>query len=151
MARWYARRWDIELAFGVLKEHLHASQLWSAKWSVLQVQIWCALLLAQLFHGLQVQLAAAEGVDPFEVSIDLLVQLVPQMLQRGLPPLPCLGRLGRDLGLIRPSSRLKVEVPFVDASWITPAPPEALEPREQARYAQRKCGPRKNVKTKKGA
>lgn len=146
----YARRWDIELAFCVLKEHLHASQLWSAKWSVLQVQIWCALLLAQLFHGLQVQLAAQEGVDPFEVSLDVLVQVVPGLLQRGIAPLPYLGRCARLIGLIRPSSRLKVEVPFVDATWITAAPPETLQPREKARYAQRKCQPGKR-KTKKGA
>ncbi len=141
IARLYARRWDIELAFCVLKEHLQLSQLWSAKWEVVQVQIWCALLLAQLFHGLQVQLAAQEGVDPFEVSIDVLVEVVPRLLQRGIDPLPFLGRLGREVGLIRPSTRIEVQVPWVDPSWITPAPLEALRPRETARYAQRKCAP----------
>ena len=151
LARLYARSFDIELAFGVLKEHLQVGQLWSAKWPVIQVQIWCALLLAQLFHGLQVQLAAQEGVEPFEVSIDLLVDLVPPLLQRGLAPLPYLGRLGREIGLIRRSHRLKPQVPFVDATWITPAPPEVLQPREKARYAQRKCEPGKRPKTKKGA
>ena len=141
VARLYARRWDIELAFCLLKEHLHLSQLWSAKWEVVQVQIWCALLVAQVFHGLQVQLAAQEGVDPFEVSIDLLVEVVPRLLQRGIAPLPYLGQRGRELGLIRPSSRIQVQVPWVDPSWITPAPPEAVRPRETARYAQRKCTP----------
>lgn len=141
MARLYARRWDIELAFCVLKEHLQASQLWSAKWEVIQVQVWGALLLAQVFHGLQVQLAAQEGVDPFDVSIDLLVEVVPPLLTRGIAPLPYLGQRGRALGLIRPSSRRQVQVPWVDPSWITPAPPEALRPRETARYAQRKCAP----------
>jgi hypothetical protein len=62
LARLYARRWDIELAFGVLKEHLQLSQLWSAKWEVVQVQVWAGLCLAQLFHGLQMHLAAQEGV-----------------------------------------------------------------------------------------
>src|SRR5579864_5875783 len=148
IARLYARRWDIELAFCVLKEHLQLSQLWSAKWEVVQVQIWCALLLAQLFHGLQVQLAAQEGVDPFEVSIDVLVEVVPRLLQRGIAPLPYLGRVGRELGLIRPSSRIQVQVPWVDPSWITPAPPEAVRPRDTVRYAQRKCarGPRPKTK-----
>jgi len=141
IARLYARRWDIELAFCLLKEQLQVSQLWSAKWEVVQVQIWCALLLAQLFHGLQVQLAAQEGVDPFDVSIDLLVEVVPRLLQRGIAPLPSLGQRGRELGLIRPSSRIQVQVPLVDPSWITPAPPEALRPRETARYAQRNCAP----------
>ncbi len=149
IARLYARRWDIELAFCLLKEHLQVSQLWSAKWEVVQVQIWCALLLAQVFHGLQVQLAAQEGVDPFEVSIDLLVEVVPRLLQRGIAPLPFLGRVGREVGLIRPSTRIKVQVPFVDATWITPAPPEALQPRDTVRYAQRKCAPGPRPKTKK--
>jgi hypothetical protein len=151
VARLYARRWDIELAFCLLKEHLQAGQLWSAKWPVIGVQIWCALLLAQLFHGLQVQLAAQEGVDPFEVSLDLLVDLVPHLLQRGLAPLAYLGRVGRAIGLIRPSTRLKPQVPFVDATWICRAPPEALQAREQSRYAQRKCEPGPRPSTKKGA
>lgn len=148
LARLYARRWDIELAFGVLKEHLRLSQLWSAKWEVVQVQVWAGLCLAQLFHGLQVQLAAQEGVDPFDISIELLVELVPRLLQRGIVALPYLGRVGREVGLIRPSTRLQVQVPFVDATWITPAPEEALRPRERARYAQRKCarGPRPKAK-----
>jgi hypothetical protein len=149
VARLYARRWDIELAFCLLKEHLHAGQLWSAKWPVICVQIWCALLLAQVFHGLQVQLAAQAGVDPFEVSIDLLVEVVPRLLERGIAPLPLLVRRGRELGLIRPSTRLRVQVPFVDATWLSPAPPEALQPREKARYAQRKCAPGPRPKTKK--
>ena len=149
MARLYARRWDIELAFGVLKEHLQLSQLWSAKWEVVQVQLWAGLLLAQLFHGLQVQLAAQEGVDPFDVSIEVLVELVPRLLQQGIAPLPYLGRRGRELGLIRPSTRIQVQAPFVDPAWITPAPPEALRPRESARYAQRKCARGPRPKTKK--
>jgi hypothetical protein len=80
-------------------------------------------------------------VDPFEVSIDVLVEVVPRLLQRGIAPLPYLGRVGRELGLIRPSTRIEVQVPWVDPSWITPAPPEAVRPRETARYAQRKCAP----------
>jgi hypothetical protein len=135
----------------VLKEHLQLSQLWSAKWEVVQVQMWCGLLLAQLFHGLQVQLAAQEGVDPFDVSIDVLVEVLPRLLHRGVAPLPVLGRRGREVGLIRPSSRLQVKVPFVDATWISPPPPEALLSREQARYAQRKCAPGPRPKTKKAS
>lgn len=150
IARLYARRWDIELAFGVLKEHLHVGQLWSAKWAVIQVQIWCALLLAQLFHGLQVQLAHQAGVEPFEVSIDLLVQLVPQLLRGGQAPIAYLLRHGRALGVIRPSSRVVIQTPWIEPSWVQRPDPEAIKPREQARSARRKYerGPRT---TKKGA
>ncbi len=144
-----ASRMSCPQKYGDPKEHLQLSHLWSAKWEVVQVHIWCALLLAQLFHGLQVQLAAQEGVDPFDVSIELLVEIVPPLLQRGIAPLSALGRRGRELGLIRPSTRLQVQVPFVDATWMSPAPPEALQPRETARYAQRKCEPGKRPKTKK--
>jgi hypothetical protein len=149
LARLYARRWDIELAFCVLKEHLQLSHLWSAKWEVVQVQVWAGLCLAHVFHGLQVQLAAQEGVDPFDVSLEVLVDLVPRLLQQGIAPLPLLGRFGREIGLIRPSSRLRVQTPFVDATWITPAPPEALQPRASARHAQRKCARGPRPKTKK--
>ena len=151
IVRLYARRWDIELAFGVLKEHLHVGQIWSAKWSVILVQVWCGLLLAQLFHGLQVQLAMEAGVEPFEVSVDVLVQLVPRLLQRGVAPIPYLLRYGRELGVIRPSSRLVYQTPWIDPSWIRPPDPEAVKPREQARSAQRKCERRPRSTTKKVA
>ena len=83
--------------------------------------------------------------------MDLLVQIVPRLLLRGIAPLPYLGEHGRTPGLIRPSTRLRVQVPFVDPRWITPAPPEALRPRDSVRYAQRKCerGPRSTT-TKAG-
>ncbi len=151
VARLYARRWDIELAFGVLKEHLRLSQRWSATWEVVQVQVWAGLCLAQLFHGLQVQLAAQEGVDPFDVSIEVLVDVVPRLLQQGIAPLPYLGRFGRELGLMRPSTHLRVQTPFVDVTWITPAPEEALRPRVSARHAQRKCARGPRPKTQKAS
>src|SRR6266571_914292 len=141
-------RYPVRLVQFYQRGQLQLSQLWSAKWEVVQVQIWGALLLAQVFHGLQVQLAAQEGVDPFDVSLDVLVEVAPRLLQRGIAPLPFLGRVGREVGLIRPSTRIEVQVPFVDATWITPAPPEALRPRETVRYAQRKCvrGPRSSTR-----
>ena len=112
IVRLYGRRSYIELAFGVLKEHLAVSALWSAKWSVIQVQIWAALLLAQLFHGMQMQLGVTEGVEPFDVSIDLLIEVVPQLLRQGIAPLPYLGRFGRELGIIRPESPSESRGPF---------------------------------------
>lgn len=151
IARLYARRWDIELAFGLLKEHLHVGHIWSAKWSVICVQIWCGVLLAQLFHGLQLQLAVQAGVDPFEVSIDLLVQLVPRLLRRGIAPLPYLLRFGREVGLIRPSTRKVMQTPFVDPTWLSPPPPEVLQPRQNVRHSHRKCGRRPCSTPSKGA
>jgi hypothetical protein len=140
----YARRWDIELAFRVLKDHLDLHHLWSAKWPVIQVQLWCCLILAQVYHALQVEIARQAGVEVFDVSIDLLVRLTPGWLARGLTPLDQALRFGRDLGLIRPSTRHRIEVPWIDPSWVVPPPPEAVQPRAKGRYSHSNAarGPR---------
>jgi hypothetical protein len=137
--RLYARRWDIELAFRVIKDHLHLKHLWSAKWSVIQVQIWAVLLLAQIFHGLQHELACQAGVEPEEVSIDLLVRLSARSLLTGKDVMDLVRRCGREMGVIRPSTRTQWIVPEVDPRWVVPPPEEVLRPREKARHAHRKC------------
>ena len=134
VVRLYARRWDIELAFRALKDHLNLHHLWSAKWSVIQVQLWCALLLAQVYHALQVEIAGQSGGEVFEVSLDLLIRLTPGWLARGLTPLEQAVRFGRELGLIRPSTRHRSEVPWVDPAWVEPPPREAIQPRAKATY-----------------
>ena len=140
----YARRWDIELAFRVLKDHLNLHHLWSAKWPVIQVQLWCCLILAQVYHALQVEIAMRAGVEVFAVSLDLLVRLTPCWLASRLTPLEQAVRFGRDLGLIRPSTRHQIEVPWIDPSWVVPPPASAVQPREKARYDHRNAarGPR---------
>jgi hypothetical protein len=140
--RLYARRWDIELAFRVIKDHLHLNRLWSAKWSVIQVQIWAVLLLAQIFHGLQHELARQAGVEPEEVSIDLLVRLSARSLLTGKDVVDLVSRYGREMGVIRPSTRTRWIVPEVDPRWVDPPPAEVLRPRKQARHSHRKCHPR---------
>ena len=140
MVELYARRWDIEMGFRLLKDYLQCNELWSAKWSVVQVQIWAGLLLCQLFHAVQVQIAQQAGVEPAEVSMELLVRWTPRLLARGLNPVAYLLRWGREIGLIRPSARGRREVPWIEPSWLSPPPPpEVLQPRERARHAQRKC------------
>ena len=57
----YARRWEIELGFRLLKDHLGLRLLWSAKVQVIGAQIWATVLLAQLLHALQVQVAVEAG------------------------------------------------------------------------------------------
>jgi hypothetical protein len=134
----YARRWDIELAFRAIKDHLNLHHLWSAKPTVIQVQLWCCLILAQVYHALQVEIAGRAEVEVFEVSLDLLIRLTPGWLSRGLTPLDQALCFGRSLGLIRPSTRHRIEVPWIDPSWVTPPPPEAMVPRE--RYRHRSSG-----------
>lgn len=136
----YARRWDIELAFRALKDHLNMHHLWSAKWEVVQVQLWCCLLLAQVYHALQVEIAGQAGVEVFEVSLDLLIRLVPGWLARGRTPLSYSVRFGRELGVIRPSTRYRVEVPWIDPSWVVPPPREGIQPRHTVHYRSQTRG-----------
>lgn len=133
VVRLYARRWDIELAFRLLKDFLALHHLWSAKWAVVQVQLWCCLILAQVYHALQVEIAGQAGVDVFEVSLDLLTRLTPGWLERGRIPLEHAVRFGRELGVIRPSTRHRIEVTWIDPTWVIPPPASAIEPRASVR------------------
>jgi hypothetical protein len=133
VVRLYARRWDIELAFRALKDHLNLNHLWSAKWPVMEVQLWCCLILAQVYHALQVEIAQQSEVDVFDVSLDLLVRLTPGWLACRVSPREQALRFGRAIGLLRPSTRHRIEVPFIDPAWVSDPPPEAIQPRAQAR------------------
>ena len=145
VARLYARRWDIELAFRTLKDHLKLRVLWSAKAEVIAVQMWATLILAQLCSCYQVQVAAEAGVEVFEVSMDLLIRHLPRVLSKGLDPVAELVRIGRQIGIIRPSTRILRAVPYVafhEYSW----PPEDLSVYREPRYDHRPAGNRKRKK-----
>jgi Transposase DDE domain len=124
VSRLSARRWDIELAFRLLKDHLHLNLLWSAKWNVIGTQVWACLTLAQLFHGLQMQLAQQADVQPFDGSMALLVRQVPRLLTHGLAPVPRLLQYGRAMGIIRASTRLLPDLPTFRASDLSWPPPD---------------------------
>ena len=141
IARLYARRWDIELAFRELKEHLGLRLLWSAKLGVIYQQIWASLILAQLLHAYQVELAAQAQVEPCDVSLELLSRHLPRLLLHTADPMGFLLQHGRAMGLIRPSSRRVIQAPVVPLQQISYPPPELLQPR-QAHSAHRKCGSR---------
>ena len=139
IVRLYARRWDIELAFRTLKDHLHLRVLWSAKWEVLLVQILASVILAQVFHGVQVELAAQQHVEVFDVSLDLLIRLLPRKLLMGQSSGNWLRTQGRRVGIIRSGSRLVYEVPQIAEYQINwPSGPLRLE--RPPRYAHKQAG-----------
>jgi hypothetical protein len=76
LAQLYARRWDIELAFKLLKCELGLHIWWGARPELVLIQLWLALILAQLLHALQLHVAMQADVDPFDVSMHLLVELL---------------------------------------------------------------------------
>src|SRR5205085_3629669 len=111
IARLYGRRWDIELAFRELKEHLGLRLVWSAKLGVIYQQIWACLILAQLLHAYQVELAARAEVEPCEVSLALLSRHLPRLLQHTADPMGFLLEHVRPMRLFLPASRPRRQAP----------------------------------------
>lgn len=134
----YARRWDIELAFKLLKRHLKLHLIWSAKPAVILQQLWAALIIAQFLHAIQLEIAGRAGVDPFDVSLDLITRYVPRLAQEGKDPVQMIVDEGRRVGFIRPSRRIRPQTPPIIHLTFTPRP-ESLVLTRQSRYAERRC------------
>lgn len=139
IAALYARRWDFEMAAKLIKRELKLHLLWSSKTNVILLQIWAVLIIAQILHGLQMEIAGRAGVDPFEVSLPLLIAYMPTLARSGQDPVAVMVERGRQGGFIRPSRRTKIRAPEIPIDQLVPLPPE-LELVRKPRYAQRKCG-----------
>jgi hypothetical protein len=134
----YARRWDIELAFKMVKRHLNLHLIWSGKPTVILQQLWAVLIIAQLLHAVQLEIAGLAEVDPFDVSLDLLTRYVPRLAREGKNPLQMIVEDGRRVGIIRPSRRIRPQTPAVDDYEIQPLPP-GIKLKRKPRYAERRC------------
>ncbi len=150
----YARRWDIELAFLLLKEYLGLHHWWSSQPELLQQQCLAMVMVSQLLQGVRMQMAVQAGVDAFEVSLPLVVELLPQLLQEREDPLEWMRKYGRELAVIRPRSRLEPVVPeIVEGELVLPA--QDLLQERKARYHSYGGGEEKKqgkvTKTKTGS
>src|SRR3712207_5281669 len=121
LARLYARRWDIELAFNLVKTHLGLHLRWGSTPAVVLQQGGAVFTRAQVLQALRLASAGKAGVDPFAVSLPLPVESLPFLAARGLDPVAVVVEQGRALRLIRPSSRTVIAAPAI--------PPEDLRPR----------------------
>jgi hypothetical protein len=119
VAQLYARRWDIELAFKTLKAHLGLQHWWSSQPVLIQQQCLLVLIVAQLLQALRMQIAAQAQVDPFEVSLPLLIGYVPYFIRTREEPVSWTLTHGKRLGFIRPSSRYVPNVPEVPLEALT--------------------------------
>lgn len=134
IATCYARRWDIEMMFNLIKTHLKLHLLWSSKLTVILHQVFAVFTIAQVILGLPSDLASQAKADPFEVSLDLLVRWVPRLAADGLNSVQTIVERGRLVGFIRPSSRLNLTLPSLDLARY--ALPNTFSPLERLpRYA----------------
>lgn len=143
VAQLYARRWDIEMAFRLLKEYLGMSHWWSSKQELILVQIWVVLILSHLVYALRERIALMAKCDPFEVSVPLLVDLLPQLCSARGTQLEQFVQAGRKYGLLRASPRLQLNMPQVELSCYQPVPPDLPRQRQTpASTARRKRAPK---------
>ena len=148
IARLYARRWDIELAFKLIKRELGLHLLWSAKTPIVLQQVWAVLIIAQIFQALRLEIAARAGVDVFDVSLPLLLRYLPQFARSGQDPIGVIVASGGAAGLFRPARRVRIQAPHLAPHQLAPAPPDLVLIRTP-RYANKDCGPR-SLKTAAG-
>jgi hypothetical protein len=138
MARLYARRWDIELAVKLVKRDLGLHLLWSAKPAVILHQVWAVLLIAQILQALRLEIAGRAGVDPFEISMPLMIAYLPQYAARHDDPIAAFIADGRLLRFIRPSTRDRPQAPDLPLTALTLPPPDLIVV-QTPRYAGRRC------------
>lgn len=134
IAQLYARRWDVEMAAQLVKEHLGLRVVWSSKPQVVLDQVWAVLLVAQVLQGLRLEIAGRAEVDLFEVSLPLLVKYLPRLAAAGQDPLEVFITEGRRLGFIRPSRRTVIRAPCVAPEALVRRP-VGLVLRRTPRYA----------------
>jgi hypothetical protein len=129
------------MAVNTVKTHLGVHLLWSSKPVVIEQQVLAALIVAQILQALRLEIACRAEVDPFEVSLALMIRYLPDFAAQGLDPVEAVLLHGRALGFIRPSTRTANRAPTIDPASIAPLPPGVSLVRTP-RYAQRNCGPR---------
>lgn len=150
IARLYARRWDIEMAFQFVKRELKLHLIWSAQTQIVLQQVWAVLIIAQILQALRVEIAGRARVEVFAVSLPLLARTLPRFAERGEDPVQAVVERGRFAKIIRPSRRVKIEVPEIREEDLIPLP-EGLVLTRKPRHARRKCGSRPSSKRKKSA
>lgn len=104
------------------------------------------LILSQIVHALQLEIAGLAAVDPFDVSLQLITEYIPRLMQQGQDPVTRLVTKGEKFGFICPSRRIRPETPPVDMSQLVPLPPDTILQRKP-RYAQRRCNRQTDIET----
>src|SRR5262244_317588 len=99
------------MAFRLLKEYLGMSHWWSSKQELILVQIWVVLILSHIVYALRERIALRANCDPFEVSVPVLVDLLPRLSSKSPLHLEQLVQAGHHLGLLRANSRLELSLP----------------------------------------
>jgi hypothetical protein len=105
-----------------LKRELGLHLIWSSKSVVVLAQVWACLIIAQVMQAIRMEVALRAEVDPFDVSLPLLFEALPQFSAAGQDGIVDCVRQGRRLGIIRPSTRLRIQAPEIPPEQLVPLP-----------------------------
>lgn len=135
----YGRRWDIEMAFKLLKETIGLRLWWACERLLVLQQLLLMLILAQVIHALRQDVAAGAGVEPLDVSMEILFTL----LQKACWDTPSglvseLVARAHLFGLIRPSRYVQYGLPAVPLESIVPEPPALVKVRPWKQTVRKK-------------
>lgn len=130
----YARRWDIERMFNLVKTHLHLHLLWSSHLTVILHQVFAVFTVAQIILGLRAEIAERAQAEIEEVSLDLMIRWLPRFAQTGQDPIQLIAERGRHAKIIRPIHRTKHILPELSWHDYLPVPDNLLLSRSP-RYA----------------
>ena len=122
----YARRWDIELAFKLIKRELGLHIIWSAKTVVILQQIWAVFILSQILQALRLEVAGLANVDPFDVSLKLMIEYIPIWSSDGTDILSLIVEDGKRTDFIRPSRRIRMKAPPYEMNSYFPLPEDTV-------------------------
>jgi hypothetical protein len=100
------------------------SHWWSSKQELILVQIWGVLIRSHIVSALRERIATAANCEPCEVSVPLLVEVLPKLCSNSELQLQRLVQEGRQLGLVRASPRLALIIPQIELSSYQSAPPD---------------------------
>ena len=100
-------------------------------------QVWACLIIAQVLQAIRIEVALRAEVDAFEVSLSLLIEVLPQFGLQGPDGIAQCVRQGRRLGIIRPSTRLSIEAPDIPLEQLIPLPKDAILCRQPS-YSHKK-------------
>jgi hypothetical protein len=118
----YARRWDIERMFNLVKTYLHLHWLWSSQVTVVIHQVYAVFTVAQIILGLRAEIAERAQADVEEVSLDLMIRWLPRFAENGQDPVQQIAERGRFAKIIRPPTRTKRALPNLSPGDYLPAP-----------------------------
>jgi hypothetical protein len=93
---------------------------------VILAQVWACLIIAQVLQAIRMEVALRAEVDAFDVSLPLLIEALPQFGSQGRDGIVECVRQGRRLGIIRPSTRLRIQAPEIPRQDLIPLPRETV-------------------------